>query len=179
MALLQGEDPLPYLEAMACMTGACGLIPEQVWDRDPIPERDLYPGKPTGSAMPLVWAHAEFLKLLIARDSKRPLELLDAVWRRYKGKAPKASTWYWREEVPFPALPAGRSLVVEDRQPFVLHLGFDGWQKVEDRASVPLGLGMHGVRIDSRKLTLRKELNFTRFFTEPGRWEGLDHSVSL
>lgn len=73
------------------MTGPCGLIPEQVWDRDPIPERELYPGKPTGSAMPLVWAHAEFLKLLVARDRKRPLELLDAVWHRYQGSRRRLS----------------------------------------------------------------------------------------
>ena len=45
------------------MTGPGGLMPEQVWDAAPIPERGLVPGKPTGSAMPLVWAHAEFLKL--------------------------------------------------------------------------------------------------------------------
>lgn len=179
MALLQGEDPMPYLKAMACMTGACGLIPEQVWDRDPIPERNLYPGKPTGSAMPLVWAHAEFLKLLVARDRKRPLELLDTVWQRYQGQPPQALTWYWRDDAPFAALPAGRSLVIEDRRPFLLHLGFDGWQGVEDRASAPLGLGMHGVRIDGFELEPWKELTFTRFSSEVGRWEGLDHTILL
>ena len=40
------------------------LLPEQVWDGPPIPERELEPGKPSGSAMPLVWAHAEHIKLL-------------------------------------------------------------------------------------------------------------------
>lgn len=161
------------------MTGPCGLIPEQVWDRDPIPERELYPGKPTGSAMPLVWAHAEFLKLLVARDRKRPLELLDAVWHRYQGEPPEALTWYWREDAPFAALPAGRSLMIEDSQPFLLHLGFDDWQSIEDRASVPLGLGMHGVQIDRGELEPWKELNFTRFNRAEGRWEGVDHTILL
>jgi glucoamylase len=58
-----GGDPLPYLEMMTRMTGRTGLIPEQIWDGPPVPERGLEPGKPTGSVMPLVWAHAEFLKL--------------------------------------------------------------------------------------------------------------------
>ena len=80
--LLQGRDRTPYLEAMAQMTGRGGLIPEQVWDTDPIPARGLYPGRPTGSAMPLVWAHAEFLKLLLAPD-KRPLELLEIVEKHF------------------------------------------------------------------------------------------------
>ena len=35
------------------------LIPEQVWDGSPIPQRRSYPGRPTGSAMPLAWVHAE------------------------------------------------------------------------------------------------------------------------
>ena len=41
-----------------------GLLPEQVWDCDDIPERELFRGRPAGSAMPLVWAHAEHIKLL-------------------------------------------------------------------------------------------------------------------
>jgi glucoamylase len=40
-----------------------GLISEQVWDSPDIPERELHFGRPSGSAMPLVWAHAEHLKL--------------------------------------------------------------------------------------------------------------------
>jgi hypothetical protein len=39
---------------MTRMTGPTGLIPEQIWDGPPVPERGLEPGKPTGSAMPLV-----------------------------------------------------------------------------------------------------------------------------
>jgi len=40
-----------------------GLISEQVWDSPDIPEHELHTGRPSGSAMPLVWAHAEYLKL--------------------------------------------------------------------------------------------------------------------
>ena len=39
--LSAGRDPLPYLRAMAAMTGRCGLIPEQIWDAAPLPERFL------------------------------------------------------------------------------------------------------------------------------------------
>src|SRR5690606_1415851 len=70
--LLLGRDVRDWLVGMARMTGPGGLIPEQVWDAEPIPQRMLFPGRPTGSAMPLVWAHAEFLKLLAARESGRP-----------------------------------------------------------------------------------------------------------
>jgi glucoamylase len=35
------------------------LIPEQVWDAADIPGRELFHVRPSGSAMPLAWAHAE------------------------------------------------------------------------------------------------------------------------
>jgi glucoamylase len=179
LALLQGDDPLPYLEAMACMTGRCGLLPEQVWDAPPIPERDLMPGKPTGSAMPLVWAHAEFVKLFVARKRRRPLELLEAVRERYGGTMPSAPAWYWRSDVPFGELPEGKALVIEDQWPFLLHFGFDGWQDVRDRRAQPLGLGMFGVPFARSELHAHRELEFTRFYVDARRWEGHDHAIGL
>jgi glucoamylase len=81
---------LPYLEAMTAMASPGGMLPEQVWDADPIPSRLLEPGRPTGSAMPLVWAHAEFIKLLISRHFGQPVDRPRAVWRRYRGRRPVA-----------------------------------------------------------------------------------------
>ncbi|MBV8512004.1 MAG: glucan 1,4-alpha-glucosidase, partial [Xanthobacteraceae bacterium] len=52
---------LGTVEACACPTG---LLPEQVWDAEDIPERELFRGRASGSAMPLVWAHAEHAKLV-------------------------------------------------------------------------------------------------------------------
>src|SRR5262249_8414335 len=55
------EELLRVIEAQ---TSAGGFIPEQVWDDKDIPERELFNGRPSGSAMPLMWAHAEYIKLL-------------------------------------------------------------------------------------------------------------------
>jgi len=170
--LQQGRDPLPGLRSMAAMTGAGGLIPEQVWDTDPIPERFLEPGKPSGSAMPLVWAHAEFLKLAYARDAGRPLELLQAVAQRYGGKRPKAATWHWRSEVPFDALPRGRALLVEARAPFTLRLGFDGWRDARDLDAGPLPFGMHGVRLAPGDLSGHASLDIALRDAASGAWTG-------
>jgi len=173
-----GSDPLPYLETMARMTGPAGMIPEQVWDDAPIAARRLQPGKPTGSAMPLAWAHAEFLKLLVARDQGRPIERLRCVERRYGTPRP-ASAWHWRPEAPFDELPPHRDLVIEAAEPFVLHHGFDGWQAIGDRPSTSLPFGRHAVRLPAHELAGRDGLDFTCRFTEPPRWEGADHHVRL
>ncbi|HET9782767.1 MAG TPA: glycoside hydrolase family 15 protein [Candidatus Dormibacteraeota bacterium] len=53
--VLAGGDASPYLRAMVDAAGSEELIPEQVWDSAPL--------APTGSARPLVWAHAEYIIL--------------------------------------------------------------------------------------------------------------------
>jgi glucoamylase len=51
------------LHALEAFANDGGMLPEQVWDAPDIPDRELILGCPTGSAMPLVWAHAEYIKL--------------------------------------------------------------------------------------------------------------------
>lgn len=52
------------------------MIPEQVWDGDAIDAYDLQPGRPSGSAAPLVWAHAELIKIVAALHNGRAVEQL-------------------------------------------------------------------------------------------------------
>jgi glucoamylase len=193
LALQSGEDPLPFLQTMWRCASAGGLLPEQVWDADPIPALELAPGRPSGSAMPLVWAHAEFLKLLVARERGRPVEWLASVEQHF-GHRPLArevesvavqtgraqgctSVWRWRDESPVPRLPAGKSLAVEAATPFTLHLGFDGWQRVEDRPAKLRVFGIWSVVLTGQELVNAAELNFTRRY-ESG-WENRDHRVAI
>jgi glucoamylase len=175
-ALDAGEDPLPYLETMRRTAGGCGLLPEQAWDAAPIPARGLQPGRPTGSAMPLVWAHAEFLKLFMARHQGRPCERLPAVAERYRNPR-VADTWHWRADSRFHTLPPQRHLVIEDARPFTLRLGFDGWQNTTECAADVTGLGLYGVRLTAGALAPMREINFTRRFGDT--WEGSDYTIAL
>ena len=77
------EEAEALLATIEAETSPGGLIPEQVWDAAPIPERDLAPGRPTGSAMPLVWAHAEYVKLLRSLADGRVFDMPPHTARRY------------------------------------------------------------------------------------------------
>ncbi|WP_105317504.1 glycoside hydrolase family 15 protein [Thermus tenuipuniceus] len=173
-ALLAGEDPLPYLRSMARGTGRGRLIPEQVWDADPIPEKGLLPGRPTGSAQPLLWAHAEYLKLYTAYHQRTgPVERLGRVMERYeRGSLPQVR--HWRREVPVLRLSPTERLLVECRKPFRLHLGWEGWKDPEDVEAEPLPFGLYGVLLD---LEDHSEVNFTFFYPDENRWEGRDYQV--
>ena len=76
------------LEAFA---GDSGLLPEQIWDAPDIPELGLKLGKFTGAAMPLVWAHAEYVKLLRSVTDGKIFDRISSVAERY-GRA-KRPAW--------------------------------------------------------------------------------------
>jgi len=52
------------------------LLPEQIWDLPDKLEALLYYGRPTGAAMPLMWAHAEYIKLLRSTADGHILSLI-------------------------------------------------------------------------------------------------------
>jgi glucoamylase len=84
------------LSAMESFANESGLISEQVWDSPDIAERELHCGRPSGSAMPLVWAHAEYLKL---RRSLRDGRLFD--------QPPQTVQRYLKEKTVSPRLCGG------------------------------------------------------------------------
>src|SRR5581483_3449147 len=170
--LMLGKNPTPYLNTMARTTGPGGLIPEPIWDSDPIPERFLYPGKPSGSAMRLGWAHAEYLKLLAAAATGKPVELLDVVKTRYAGKRPHAATWFWRDDVPFAELDRARTLVIEATTPFNLEYSLDDGATWAGRDSTTLGLSMHGVRFAASELSQCTNLHLRR-------QDGIEHTITI
>lgn len=156
-----GADGRPYLNAMARMTGPGGLLPEQIWDAASNPDRGLEPGKPSGSAMPLVWAHAEFLKLLAAQASGRPTELLDSVERRYGHGRPTARCWHWRESSPFASMPVGRALCIEKSGPFRIRFQQHNGLAQQERQSTPAVLGMNQIIFTAEELRTTSGLAFT------------------
>ena len=80
-----GRDGLPFLLTMANTANDGFMIPEQVWD-EPTPAPapyDYQPGKATGTASPLAWAMAQYVRLACAIDAGRPVETPQVVHSRY------------------------------------------------------------------------------------------------
>ena len=71
------------LGVMRAQASDGGMLPEQVWDGSDIPERELYNGRPSGSAMPLVWAHAEYAKLVRSLHDGRVFDMPQQAYERY------------------------------------------------------------------------------------------------
>jgi len=178
-ALSAGEDVTPYLEAMMAMSSSLGLIPEQVWDADAIPEHALEPGRPSGSAMPLVWAHSEFVKLCYGRALGHPVDRPAATWARYRGARPRLDYAIWGPNVRLRRLTQGHQLIVALKAAARVHWGVNNWQDVRDVETSDTGLGVHVVRLPVTALTAGESVQFTFFWLDARTWEGQDYSVDV
>ncbi|WP_026411027.1 glycoside hydrolase family 15 protein [Actinomadura oligospora] len=79
--LAAGRPATAQLKVMADSANDGHLIPEQVWDRT-----DQYGftfGKATGSAAPLAWAEAQYVRLALSIDVGRPVDRPSIVTSRY------------------------------------------------------------------------------------------------
>ncbi len=159
--LLAGNDPLPYLGAMAAMAGRGGMLPEQVWDAEPIPERRLYPGQATGSAMPLVWAHAEFIKLAHSRAAGHPVDRLDTVWERYDGQRPKAILAVWTPMAPIDTIFHGEALCICLPQPATIRFLVGDAPDTNEVKTTPAGFDLHRITLPVKTLGIGESLHFT------------------
>lgn len=77
------EVAMQLLGVMRAQASDGGMLPEQVWDGPDIPERELFNGRPSGSAMPLVWAHAEYAKLVRSLHDGRVFDMPQQAYERY------------------------------------------------------------------------------------------------
>lgn len=79
--LAAGRPAESYLESMAASANPSYLIPEQVWDRTG--QFGFTLGEPTGSACPLAWSEAQYVRLALSIDAGKPVETPSVVTSRY------------------------------------------------------------------------------------------------
>lgn len=142
-----GRDVKPFITAMERFASKGGLLPEQVWDEPDLPERDMYLGRPTGSAMPLMWAHAEYVKLLRSVADDRVFDLIPIVAARYLNGEARKDLEVWKPARRVRRAAPGQTLRVQAPLEFQLRWTIDDDQTVHETASTPSGLGIGFVDI--------------------------------
>jgi glucoamylase len=87
--------PKTRLDHMLAFANEGLMIPEQIWDRKEIPaniDRQFIPelkfGEGTGSATPLAWSMAQFIRLAINLKTGKNLDTPQIVYDRYKNGIP-------------------------------------------------------------------------------------------
>lgn len=154
-----------------------GMIPEQIWDSEDIPERELFFGEASGSAMPLVWAHAEYVKL---RRSLRDGLVFDTpvqTVQRYLKDDSTSKYAVWRFNHKSKCMKHGKILRIETLSPVMVHWSYDDWNNVFDSNSWDTGLGVHVTELSTGTLSPKTKIVFTLFWPDSNRWEGTNYMI--
>jgi glucoamylase len=176
--LAAGRDAGPYLRAMERFASAAGLLPEQVWDAPDLPAGHLFRGRPTGAAMPLMWAHAEYIKLLRSVHDGEVFDRIPQVAERYghARRDPPLEVWTFGRRAR--TIRPGSVLRVQAGAPFRLHWTADEWAHVVDMDATSTELGISFVELPvARGQTA--PIRFTFYWREAAHWEGRDFAVAV
>jgi glucoamylase len=177
-ALSAGEDARPYLRAMMHMAGKGSLIPEQVWDAEPIPQRFLFPGRPSGSAMPLVWAHAEFIKLAASIRRGYPVDRPAAAWLRYQGEIPAPARAHWTRAAKVATIRRGQSLRLVLEGAHAVRWSHDEWASSSDIETRAGMLGLQVADLPTAALAAGTTIRFT-LLEEHAPGEPQDYQLAI
>jgi glucoamylase len=177
--LAAGHDTKQFVRAMERLASATGLLPEQAWDAPDQPDVHMYCGRPTGSAMPLMWAHAEYVKLLRSVRDGKVSDLIPDVAKRYLG--PRVDCQLievWKFTRQARSVKPGYVLRIQVPASFRLHWSDDEWQTEKDTPSIATTLGVEFADIPIAA-SQRAPIRFTFFWTTSNSWEGRDFLVSV
>ncbi|MGN6551037.1 MAG: glucan 1,4-alpha-glucosidase, partial [Pararhizobium sp.] len=173
------ETAVTLLNALENSAGPGGLLPEQVWDSDDIRERELFRGCPSGSAMPLVWAHAEHIKLLRSLRDGAVFDMPPQGVARYVAGKTRSRFQPWRFNNKVRAMPSDKTLRIELFAPATVHWSADGWKTAQDTPTHENGFGLHVAELSPERLHDGTALAFTFYWPEAGHWENSDFSVAV
>src|SRR5665811_979381 len=136
--------------------------------------RDSHCGRPSGSAMPLVWAHAEYLKLRRSLRDGRLFDQPPQTVHRYLTKKTVSPRLTWRFNHKLRSLPPGKVLRIEVLGPAIIHWTTDDWKTCHDSRTRDAGLDIHLADLSTQALPEGEQITFTFYWPEVGRWEGKD-----
>jgi glucoamylase len=173
------EEAMRLYAALEGFANEGGLLSEQVWDAPDVPDAELFFGRPSGSAMPLAWAHAESVKLRRSLADGRVFDTPRQTVQRYLVDKVAASHATWRFNQKCRVIPPGKTLRIELLEPALVHWSVDDWQTLEDTETRDIGLGIHVADIPVARLAPGSAVRFAFRWSLTNRWEEGDFAVRV
>ena len=173
------DEARRLLKVMEAAASDGGLLPEQIWDGDDILPHELFLGRPSGSAMPLAWAHAEHIKLLRSLRDGAVFDMPPQTKQRYIVNTPPTSPQAWRLSAKIAKIKIGQTLRLELLQAARVRWSADGWASAQDSTTQATGLGTHICDLATPELRAGNTVQFTFFWIKNNSWEGVDFAVEI
>ncbi len=188
-----GKDVSDLIKMYEAYATAGNMLPEQVWDAPDRPEDHLKIGGPAGSACPLVWAHAEYLKLLRSALDGKVFDRIEPVYRRYgrfqsehdharsthHDRAHQKCIEIFALRRPIQVITLNATLRVLDDKRFTLVWSDNQWRTTNSTECRSLGSAGFSADILPSPRENPTVLSLTFFWPEENRWLGHNYDVRI
>jgi glucoamylase len=176
--LAAGHDPKPFIAAMEKFANEGGMISEQLWDAEDLPEKGMRRGLPTGAAMPLCWSHAEYISLVRSAHDGVCFERVEPAFQRYVVKPVKNLHEMWSARHSIRRMQPGQILRLIVAADATILWSTNDWANTNKADATHISaLDVWFADLSTEDYPDGSVIEFTFFWKAAQRWEGRNYSV--
>jgi glucoamylase len=176
--LAAGSDPMPFITAMERFANDGGMITEQLWDSEDLPNSSMIRGRPTGAAMPLCWSHAEYIELVRSYHDGVCFDRIEPAFQRYVRAPLPVRREIWGFRYPIRSIPSGRILRMVVAAKATVVWSTDGWTS-STRSETEEVNALWFSDLPTEELPSAAVVEFTFYWEAAQRWEGRNWQVEV
>jgi glucoamylase len=176
--LAAGQDTRPLITAIEQFSSEGGMLPEQIWDAPDLPDSGMFLGRPSGSAMPLAWAHAEYIKLLRSIEDGEVFDRVGPVEARYCSGWRDLPVEICKRDHLLSRIAPGKTVRIIECSHFRVVWTQDDWQTNHTTESKYIAGCVWYADIPIREQA-PGNLTFTLYWLAEDRWEGRNYEVPI
>ncbi len=171
------EVAVQLLGVMRAQASDGGMLPEQVWDQADVPAYELKNGRATGGAMPLVWAHAEYAKLVRSLHDGRVFDMPQQAYERYVRQRAGCDITLWAPHCRTQRMPVGNHLRIYSPSDVTIRWRVDTGEPAEV-GSRDSSVGVWLAHLDTERLPVGARIRFEARAPGTSDW-GEAHEVQV
>ncbi len=175
--LAAGCDSRPFIETLEKFANEGGMLSEQLWDADDLPQAKMKPGGPTGAAMPLCWSHAEYVTLVRSHRDGICFDRIEPVYARYAVTKTGSKIDMWTFDHQPQRIAKSKTLRVIAEKATRIRWSLDGWATSNEMETRDTGVGCWFADLPSDQLDVGASIVFTFLWLDV--WEGKDFQVTV
>jgi glucoamylase len=178
--LAAGRDPMPWITAMEKFANEGGMITEQLWDADDMPDGSMKCGRPTGAAMPLCWSHAEYVTLVRSRRDGVCFERVEPAFQRYVVNPVPSRHEIWSFRHQLRQLSHQKILRIIVAAEATIVWSADHWATANKSDTMNrTGLNLWFADLATKDLPNGSIVEFTFFWKDTQSWEGRNWQIDI
>jgi glucoamylase len=176
--LAAGRDPRPFITAMENFANQGGMITEQLWDGDDLP--NMKRGQPTGAAMPLCWSHAEYMSLVCSHHHGVCFDRVDAAFQRYVKDPIKNRHEIWTLRHPLRHMLRGNTLRIILADEATIVWSANNWNQTNQLPTTHINeLNLWFADVPTAELQSGSNVAFTLLRKRDQHWAGRNWDINV